>query len=141
MIGFAGPTGKIMFTPILAALLVAGTAQATGSKVIGTGVALKGGKIYYASATARAPHTVSAKVIATPVQQVKIQWSVICTKGGTSDADAYNSSTTPKTGVGSISTPGTLKLALPFVHPNSCAVTIYSTLSKRGKQTLQVLQT
>ena len=97
MIGFAGPTGKVIFTAILAALLAAGTAQAIGSKVIGTGVALKGGKIYYASATARAPHTVSAKVIATPVQQVKIQWSVICTKGGTSDADAYNSSTTPKT--------------------------------------------
>jgi hypothetical protein len=138
---FTRPTGKILFTAILAAFLLAGTAEATtSSTVIGHGITLKGGKIAYASATARAPRTVSAKVTATPVQHVKIQWSVICTKGGTTDADAYNSSTTPNTGVSSIGTPGTLKLGLPFKNPNACAITVYSTLSKKGKQTLLVLQ-
>ena len=138
---FTRPTGKILFTAILAAFLLAGTAEATTtSTVIGHGVILKGGKIAYASGTAKAPLTVSVKVTAAPIQTVKIQWSVICTKGGTSNADAYNSSTTPNSGVGTIATPGSLKLGLPFVHPNSCAVTVYSTLSKKGKQTVLVLQ-
>ena len=129
-----------LFTAILA-LALAGTAAAASGKVIGKGTILKGGKIAYASATARSPRSVSARVTATPIQAVKIQWSVICTKGGTTDADAYNSSTTPKTGVSSLKSPATLKLDLPFTHPNSCAVTVYSTLSKSGKQVLEVLQT
>jgi hypothetical protein len=134
--------GKILLTASLA-LLLAGVATAKTGSVIGHGVTLKGmgGKIAYASATAKAPTTVSAKISATPRQKVKVQWSMTCTKGGTSDADAYNSSTTPKSGVSSIAAPGTLKLALPFTKPTSCAVTVYSTLSKSGKQTLLVLQT
>ncbi|MBV8396258.1 MAG: hypothetical protein JO064_08375 [Actinobacteria bacterium] len=126
-----------------AALLLAGSALAKSGGVIGTGVTLKGagGKIAYASATAKAPNSVSAKITATPSQKVKIQWSMTCTKGGTTDADAYNSSTTPKSGISSISAPGSLKLGLPFAKPSSCAITVYSTLSKSGKQTLTVIQT
>ena len=82
----------------------------------------------------------SAKVVATPKQTVKLQWSVICTKGGTSDADAYNSSTTPSTGVSALVSGKSVQLKLPFVHPNACAITVYSTLAKKGKQTLEVLQ-
>ena len=68
-------TGKILLTAALA-LVLAGTAVAkTTSKVIGHGTTLKGGKISYASATARAPKSVSAKVVATPSQNVKLQWS------------------------------------------------------------------
>jgi hypothetical protein len=134
-------TGKILLAATLA-LALAGTAAAkTTSKVIGHGTALKGGKISYASATAKTPKSVSAKVITTPKQTVKLQWSVICTKaGGTTDADAYNSSTTPSTGVSSLLSGKVVQLKLPFTHPSSCAVTVYSTLAKKGKQTLEVLQ-
>jgi len=133
-------TGKILLAATLA-LALAGTAAAkTTSKVIGHGTTLKGGKISYASATARSPKTVSAKVVATPKQTVKLQWSVICTKGGSTDADAYNSSTTPSTGVSSLVSGKSLQLKLPFVRPNSCAITVYSTLAKKGKQVLEVLQ-
>jgi hypothetical protein len=135
-------TGKILLTASLA-LLLAGVATAKTGSVIGHGVTLKGmgGKIAYASATAKSPHSVTAKISATPRQKVKLQWSMTCTKGGTSDADAYNSSTTPKSGVSTVAAPASVKLALPFVNPNSCAVTVYSTLSRSGKQTLLVLQT
>jgi hypothetical protein len=134
--------GKILLTASLA-LLLAGAATAKTGSVIGHGVTLKGagGKIAYASATAKSPNTVAAKITVSPAQKVKVQWSMTCTKGGTTDADAYNSSTTPKSGVSSIAAPGSLKLALPFTHPNSCAVTVYSTLTKSGKQTLLVVQT
>ena len=117
------------------------TAKTTA--VIGHGVTLKGmgGKIAYASATAKGPKSVTAQVTATPKQKVKIQWSMTCSKGGTSDADGYNSSTTPKSGVSTVAAPATLNLELPFTHPTACAVTVYSTLSHSGKQTLLVLQT
>ena len=135
-------TGKILLTASLA-LVLAGAATAKTDGVIGHGVTLKGmgGKIAYASATAKAPKTVSASIKVTPKQKVKVQWSMTCTKGGTADADAYNSSTTPKSGVSTVAAPGTVKLALPFSRPTTCAVTVYSTLSKAGKQTLLVLQT
>jgi hypothetical protein len=135
-------TGKILLTASLA-LVLAGVATAKTGSVIGHGVTLKGmgGKIAYASATAKLPKTLSAQVSATPKQKVKVQWSMTCTKGGSSDADAYNSSTTPKSGVSTIAAPATLKLVLPFTKPTTCAVTVYSTLSKAGKQTLLVLQT
>jgi hypothetical protein len=135
-------TAKILLTASLA-LLLATAATAKTTAVIGHGVTLKGmgGKIAYASATAKGPKSVTAQVTATPKQKVKIQWSMTCSKGGTSDADGYNSSTTPKSGVSTVAAPATLNLELPFTHPTACAVTVYSTLSHSGKQTLLVLQT
>jgi hypothetical protein len=136
----ARTTGTILLTAALA-LLLAGVVQArTSSKVIGTGVALKGGKISYAQATAKGPSTVSAKVIAVPAQPVKIQYSLTCTKGGTADADAYNSSTTPSSGQFTTTTSLARKLTLPFAKPTSCSVIVYATISKKGKETLTILQ-
>jgi hypothetical protein len=137
---FARTTGKILLTATLA-LFLAGVVQArTSSKVIATGVLLKGGKIAYAQGTAKVPNTVSAKVIAVPAQPVKIQYSLTCTKGGSTDADAYNSSTTPSSGQFTAATPLSRKLTLPFAKPTTCSVTVYATISKKGKETLTVLQ-
>jgi hypothetical protein len=138
--GFVRTSGKILLAATLA-LLLAGVVQArTSSKVIATGVLLKGGKISYAQGTAKGPKTVSAKVIAVPAQPVKIQYSLTCTKGGTADEDAYNSSTTPSSGQFTATTSLARKLTLPFAKPTSCSVIVYATISKKGKETLTVLQ-
>ena len=133
-------TGKFLVTAALALALAATAAGKTSSTVIGKGVIIKGSKIAYGSATAKSPTSVSAQIAATPNQNVKVQWSMTCTKGGTSDADAYNSSTTPKSGQSTVMTPATVKLDLPFVHPTSCAITIYGTMLKGGKETMTILQ-
>src|SRR5262245_7113079 len=136
----ARPTAKIALAAALA-LLTAGLAQAAHSaKVIATGQQLKDGKTSYAQATAKAPTKVSAKVSVTPSQKVTISYSLTCSKGATADADNYDPSTTASTGKMSVTAPVTQVLKLPFAHPKTCAVVVYSQLAKKAKSTLQILQ-
>jgi hypothetical protein len=136
----ARPTGKIALVAALA-LLTAGLAQAAHSaKVIATGQQLKDGKTSYAQATVKSPTKVSAKISVTPSQKVTISYSLTCSKGAAVDADNYDSSTTPSTGKLSLTAPVTQVLKLPFAHPKSCAVVVYSQFAKKAKSTLQILQ-
>ena len=136
----ARPTGKIALVAALA-LLTVGIAQAAHSaKVIATGPQLKDGKTSYAQATVKSPTKLSAKVIVAPAQQVKLQYSVVCATGATADADAADPSTTPSTGTISLKAPVTQVLKLPFAHPKSCTVVVYSIFPKKAKSTLQILQ-
>jgi hypothetical protein len=137
---FTRLTGKAVLVAALA-LLVAGMAQAAAKvKVIATGQQLTDGKTSYASVTAKKPTKLSAKVTVSPAQKVKLSYSVVCSKGGTTDADGANSSTTPSSATLSLTAPLTQALKLPFAHPTSCSVTVYSQLLKKGKATLQILQ-
>jgi len=138
---FARLTGKAVLVAALA-LVAAGVAQAaTKTKVIATGQQLTDGKTSYALVTAKSPTKLSAKVTVSPSQKVKLSYSVVCTKkGGTVDADGANSSTTPSSASMSVTAPITQLLKLPFAHPTSCTVTVYSQLLKKGKATLQILQ-
>jgi hypothetical protein len=90
--------------------------------------------------TAKSPSTLSAKVTVAPAQKVKLSYQVVCSKGKAADADNYDPSTTPSSGVISVTAPITQSLKLPFAHPKSCSVTVYSQLAKKGKSTLQILQ-
>jgi hypothetical protein len=136
----ARPTGKIALAAALA-LLTAGIAQAAHSaKIIATGQQLKDGKTSYAQATVKSPTKVSAKVTVSPSQPVKLQYSVVCSKGVTADADAADPSTTPSTGTISLKAPVTQVLKLPFAHPKSCTVVVYSIFAKKAKSKLQILQ-
>jgi hypothetical protein len=127
----------------LALLLTATATAKTNGKVLAKGALLKDGKTGYAQATAAKPKSLSVMVTTTPKVKVKIQYSVICTKGGTSSAsnDGANSSTTPVSGELEVTTPSTSKLKLPFASPTSCSLTVYTTLPKKGpKETLEILQ-
>ena len=135
----ARPSGKIVLAAALA-LLTAGIAQAAGNaKIIATGLQLKDGKTSYAQASVKSPTKVSAKVIVSPSQKVKLQYSVVCSKGVAADADAADPSTTPSTGTLSVTAPITQVLKLPFAHPKSCTVVVYSIFPKKAKSTLQIL--
>lgn len=135
-------TGKILLTMVLALLLTATAMAKTNVKVLAKGALLKDGKTGYAQATAAKPKTLSVMVQTTPAVKVKIQYSVICTKGGTNNTDGANSSTTPLSGSLSVTSPATTKLKLPFTSPTSCSLTVYTTLPKKGpKETLEILGT
>jgi hypothetical protein len=117
--------------------MLAGFAEATArSKVIAHGTNLKGGKIAYATAGTKAPRTLTAKVTAVPAQTVKIQYSITCTRTDTFSPAA----TSIQSDQFSAATPLTRKLKMPFASPKLCDVTVYSTLSKTGKQTLEIIQ-
>ena len=133
-----------MLAMVLALLLTATAMAKTDVKVLAKGALLKDGKTGYAQATAAKPKTLSVMVTTTPAVKVKIQYSVICTKGGTSSAsnDGANSSTTPLSGSLIVTSPATSKLKLPFASPTSCSLTVYTTLPKKGpKETLEILGT
>jgi hypothetical protein len=123
------------------ALVFAATAMGkTNAKVLAKGALLKDGKTGYAQATAVKPKTLSVMVTTTPKVKVKVQYSVICTKGGTANTDGANSSTTPVSGSFNVATT-TTALKLPFANPTSCSLTVYTTLPKKGpKETLEILQ-
>lgn len=112
----------------------------TNGKIIAKGALLKDGKTGYVQATAPKPTSLSVMVATTPAVKVKIQYSVICTGGGTANADGEIASTTPLSGTLSVMTPATQKLKLPFAKPTTCSLTVYTTLPKKGpKETLQIL--
>jgi hypothetical protein len=126
---------------LLALLVTASALAMSNAKVLAKGALLKDGKTGYAQATAARPKVLSVMVQTTPAVKVKIQYSVICTKGGTANADGANSSTTPSEGTLEVMTPATTKLKLPFTSPTSCSMTVYTTLPKKGpKETLEILQ-
>jgi hypothetical protein len=137
---FRGIAGRTLLAAAVA-LLVAGTVEArTSAKVIAKGSVLKGGKVAYAQVSAKAPSALSARVKVTPAQKVKLSYSVVCSKGTVANAEGYNETTTPVTGVVTAMTPVTKKLPLSIAHPTSCAITVYSQVFKTGKQTLEILQ-
>ena len=139
---FAQLTGKILLTTLLA-LLLAGSAMAKPSgKVLAKGILLKDGKTGYVQASATKPTSLSVSIATTPAVKVKIQYSVICTSGGASStsADGEVASTTPLSGTLSAMTPSVQKLKLPFAHPATCSLTVYTTLPKKGpKETLELI--
>ena len=122
------------------ALAVSATAAPATTKVIGHGVRLKGTSIWYAHGKAVAPKTVSARVVSTPAQAVKVQWSVVCQKPNSSDP-AVHLGTNQRSGESSVHATGTVKLALPYARPPACIATVYATLAKDvGQLTLKILQ-
>ena len=141
---FARPTGKALLVAALAlltaALLAAGAQATTKVKVIATGQQLTDGKTSYAQVTAKSPSKLSAKVTVKPAQKVKLSYQVVCSKGKTANEDGYNTSTSPSSGTLSVTAPITQVLRLPFAHPTTCSVTVYSQLLKKGKATLQILE-
>jgi hypothetical protein len=127
--------------PLAAALACTGWATASGAgKVIGHAVRLKGTKIYYGKGTAVRPRAISASLVATPSQPVKVQWSVVCQKPNSSDP-AVHLGTSEKAGESSVRGAGTVKLALPYSRPPTCVATVYATLARDGRLVLRLLQT
>ena len=114
-------------------------AAPAASKEIGHGVRLKGTNVWYAHGNAVKPTTVSARVIPTPAQTVKVQWSVVCQKPNKSDP-AVHLGTNQRSGQSSVRVSATVKLMLPYAKPPACVVTVYATLAKNGGLTLRLLQ-
>jgi len=119
---------------------VAAAAADAESKVIGQGVRLKGTNIWFAHGKAVAPKTISASVVPTPAQGVKVQWSVVCQRPNPEDP-AYHLGVQSKSGQTSVRAPATVKLALPHTNPHTCVATVYATLGKTGTLVLRLLQT
>jgi hypothetical protein len=122
--------------------LVAAAAAADGtSKEIGHAVRLKGStKIYYAQGKATAPASISASVVPTPPQPVKVQWALACQKPNTADP-AIQVNASASSGETSVRGAGTVKLKLPYAKPSNCIATVYATLSKKGSLVLRLVQT
>ena len=135
----AHPTGKILFTALLVLLLAPAAEAATSSRVIGHGSPLKGGKIVFVQTSATGPRTLFVKVTADPAQKVTVTYTIGCAPG-VSNGDVGYEATQPQTLYILAKAPLTRKLNLPFAHPRVCSLSVYSSLSKKGKQTLEVLQ-
>jgi hypothetical protein len=126
---------------LLSGVLVASAAATlTTSKVIAHGVRLKGTNVWYAQGKAASPKTISARVVPTPAQAVKVQWSVVCQKPNKYDP-AFHLAAIGRQGQASVHAAATVKLALPYAKPPMCIATVYATLAKNGSLVLRVLQT
>jgi hypothetical protein len=121
------------------ALAACVSAAPATSKEIGHGVRLKGTNVWYAHGNAVKPTTVSARVIPSPAQAVKVQWAVVCQKPNRSDP-AVHLGTNQRSGQSSVHAAATVKLTLPYAKPPACVVTVYATLAKNGGLTLRLLQ-
>ena len=140
----------MLLATVLAVTLGGASDASITGKVIGQGKLLKGHLIAVAEATAKTPTTVSLKIIATPAQQVKVDWSLVCSKGSLAlpgDTEAPAAPTAPagsgpeeKSGDFSATTPLSRLLGLPVAHPKICIVSVYGTLSKNGTELIQILQ-
>jgi hypothetical protein len=124
----------------LALSLAGPVAAAATSTVIGHAVRLKGTNIWYAHGKSSAPRTISARVVPVPAQKVKVQWSVVCQKPNAADP-AFRLAAQGASGESSVQAAATVKLAFPYPKPHSCIATVYATLAKSGKLTVQLLQT
>jgi invasion protein IalB len=124
---------------LVLALLTAVAAAVATSKVIARGTQLKGTNVWYAQGKASKPTSLSAEVVPSPSQAVKVQWSVVCQKPNAADP-AYHLATKVVSGQTTAHATAVVKLALPYAAPPSCVATVYATLAKRGKLTLQLLQ-
>jgi hypothetical protein len=142
---FSGKTtGKILIVAALALLLAGAAGARVTFKVLGTTTSpLKGGLYYYANGNAMRPKTLSAKVKTVPAQSVLLQWSVSCSKGappGGVGEDAYDPSSSQKSGQKSVRSPATQLMPLPYANPKTCSVSLYAKLTHKAKTTLQILQ-
>jgi hypothetical protein len=135
---------RALFAGGAAALAVGAAAGAAGAaKVIGRSDPLQGKRTASATGGTTAPKLLSVRVVAAPAQKVTVTSSVICSKSGSTGTDAapeHELDTAIKSGKFSARAPLTRPLTLPIAHPESwCSVVVYSTLSKRGKQTVYIL--
>jgi hypothetical protein len=133
-------TTRLGVALLLSALVLAPPAAPAPSKIIGHGVRLKGSSVWYVQGTAREPKTISGRVVASPVQLVKVQWAVVCQRPNVHDP-ARHLATKVKSGEVSLRQAGTVMLALPYPKPHTCVATIYATLEAKGSVTLRLLQT
>jgi hypothetical protein len=124
---------------LVVALVGAATAAAT-SKVIGHASRLKGTNVWYVQGKAVVPRTLFARVVPTPGQPVKVQWSVVCQKPNREDP-ALHLATSVTSGQTSVHVPASVTLALPYAHAPSCVATVYATLAKKGGLAVALLQT
>jgi hypothetical protein len=126
-----------------AAALAAGAGAAGAAATpqeIGHAVRLKGTKIWYAHGKAVSPKSLFARVVPTPKQPVKVQWSVVCQKPNKDDP-AYHLGVSSKSGQTSVHGPATVTFALPYAKAPTCITTVYATLTRNGSLELRLLQT
>ena len=128
---------------VAAALALSGVAAATtGSRVIGHGTSAKGSRTTSVTGGVDAPRLLSVRVVATPAQRVTVTSSVICSKAGAQgnlSAPEHEMDTAMKSTTFSARAPVRRRLTLPVAHPQSwCSVVVYSTLSRRGSQKVDV---
>ena len=135
-----GHTTRLGVALLLSALVLAPPAAPAPSKIIGHGVRLKGSSVWYVHGTARAPKTISEKIVPSPVQLVKVHWAVVCQRPNVHDP-ARHLETKVKSGELSLHQAGTVMLVLPSLKPHTCVATIYATLESKGSVTLRLLQT
>jgi hypothetical protein len=130
--------GSMVLTVGLA-LLLTRTAASSASKVIAKATNSKG-LIAVATGTAKAPiGHLSFTVETTPAQNVTIDWSLLCQTGV---------ATNPEVGAPTARSEGSFKARAPFTHPltlpaarpKNCVVTVYSILSTKAKETLELVQ-
>ena len=133
------PRATLVAGAVLVALAAA-TAAAATSKVIGAGTHLKGTKIWYAHGNAASPKSVSASLVPSPAQPVKVQWALVCQRPNPQDP-AIHLAAQSTSGTTSVRGAAIVKLALPYAKPHSCVATVYATLAKAGSLTLRLLQT
>lgn len=139
----SGRSARVRTALLSGALVLAAVGAAAAdaeSKVIGQGVRLKGTSIWFAHGKAVAPRTISASIVATPAQGVKVQWSVVCQRPNRDDP-AYHLGVQSKSGQTSVRAPATVKLALPYAKPHTCVATVYATLATSGTLVLRLVQT
>jgi hypothetical protein len=129
-----------LLSGVLVLAAVGAAAAEAETKVIGQGARLKGTNIWFAHGKAVAPRTISASVVPTPTQGVKVQWSVVCQRPNRADP-AYHLGVQSKSGQTSVRAAATVKLALPYAKPHTCVATVYATLAKSGTLLLRLLQT
>ena len=140
----------ILLATVLALTLGGSSGASITEKVIAQGKLLKGHLIAVAEVIAKTPTTLSVKIVATPAQQVKVDWSLVCSKGTLAlpaeteapgvQASPGGSGPEEKSGIFSATTPLSRPLGLPLAHPKVCMVTVYGTLSKDGTELIQILQ-
>lgn len=122
------------------ALTVAGAAAAEAtSREIGHGVRLRGSSVWFAHGKAIRPKSISAMVVPSPAQPVKVQWAVACQKPNAADP-AFHLNALSKSGQVTVPAAATVKLALPYQNPHTCVATVYATLAKTGRLTLRLLE-
>jgi hypothetical protein len=136
----AGIRRGVLLTTVLALAFVPVATAGGTSKVIGHAVRLKGTKIFYLQGKAVTPNALFARVVPSPAQPVKVQWSVVCQKPNKADP-AVHIAATGETGEISVTKATTVKLALPYARPPSCVATVYGTLTRDGDLVLHLVQT
>lgn len=130
----------VALAAVLTCAFVPAASAGRASKVIGHAVRLKGTKIFYLQGKAATPNALFARVVPTPAQPVKVQWSVVCQKPNKADP-AVHIAATGKAGEISVTKATTVKLALPYARPPACVATVYGTLSRDGGLVLRLEQT